>query len=178
MTAVLKYKVGNVVEQTFDEPTLLIHVCNTFNGYGSGVAGAIARKYPNAKKRYHQWFKDREDILSPFASFTLGNIQFVDVADNLIIVNMLAQCMPGGNTFFIGGEEVHLRPIRLDSLRECLLRVASIAKKNNLKVVGPMFAGGLAGANFDLEVVPLIEECLLKYNIDVTIYKLEVQDAR
>ena len=172
MTTVLKYKIGNVVEQTFDEPTLLIHVCNTFNGYGSGVAGAIARKYPLAKEYYHTWCSEskKTTLTTPF---TLGNIQLVAVSDNLHICNMLGQAMPGGNTFSIAGEEVHLRPIRLDSLRECLLRVAVIAKKRNFKVVGPMFASGLAEGLWTEEIVPLIEECLLKYDIDVTIYKLE-----
>ena len=173
MTAVLKYKVGNVVEQTFDEPTLLIHVCNTFNGYGSGVAGAISKKYPAAKQMYHEWYQT-SDKNRHYQQFALGNIQVVKVNDNLSIVNLLAQVMPGGNTFFIGGEEVHLRPIRLDSLRECLIRVSAIAKKHNFKVVGPMFGSGLAEGKWDEEIVPLIEECLLKYNIDVTIYKLEV----
>ncbi len=172
MTSQLKYKVGNVVEQEFNEPTLLIHVCNTFNGYGSGVAGAIARKYPLAKESYHNWCRDskKSSLLKPF---TLGNIQVIHVKGYTYICNMLAQVMPGGNAFFIGTEEVHLRPIRLDSLRECLLRVASIAKKSNFKVVGPMFGSGLAEGKWDEEIVPLIEECLLKYDIDVTIYKLE-----
>lgn len=167
----LKYAIGNVVEQKFTEPTVLIHVCNTFNGYGSGVAGAIARKYPLAKENYHEWNNAFKKCYSS-TPFTLGNIQLVEVSPNLGICNMLAQVMPGGNTFFVGSEEIHLRPIRLDSLRECLLRLASIAKKMNLNVVGPMFGSGLAEGKWDKEIVPLIEECLLKYDIDVTIYKL------
>jgi len=174
----IKYVIGNVLEQKFNENTLICHVVNTESKFGSGFAYGVLKKYPNVKNEYHKWcnnFTYQCDFRKQNIPSILGQIQLIKVEDNpnVYLCQMMAQSTPGGNTFFVGKDEVHLRPIRLDSLRECLLRVASIAKKNSLKVVGPMFAGGLAGANFDLEVVPLIEECLLKYDIDVTIYKLE-----
>ena len=193
MTTKLKYMVGNVVDQQFKEPTLLIHVCNVCDGYGSGVAGAITKKYYHAKAEYHEWYnsttsvvvqshveRDNTDEINERlyedygdTQFMLGQIQVIEVVHNLFIVNMLAQVTPSGDTFKIGSEKVYLRPIRLSSLRECLYRVASLSKGLGAKVVGPMFASGLARGNWDEEIVPLIEECLLKFDIDVTIYKLQ-----
>lgn len=176
MSMQLKFVKGNVVGTKFNEPTLLIHCCNIYNGFGSGVAGTIAQKYPHVKRTYHEWYDSTMhecDITDKSIPFNLGKIQIVGVDDNLKIVNMLGQSYPGGETFKIDGKKVFLRPVRLDSIRECLYNVAVAAKSLNCQVVGPRFCGGLAGADFMTEVVPLIEECLLAYDIPVTIYDLE-----
>lgn len=174
----IQYAIGNVLNQKFTECTLICHVVNTESKFGSGFAYGVLKKYPNVKNEYHKWcnnFTYKCDLRNQDIPSILGQVQLIKVQDspNVYLCQMMSQSTPGGNTFFIGGEEVHLRPIRLDSLRECLLRVAAMAKKRNFKIVGPMFASGLAEGKWDEEIVPLIEECLLKYDIDVTIYKLE-----
>lgn len=167
---------GNVVAQKFSEPTILVHCCNTYNGFGSGVAGAISKVYPKVKRAYHDWFGDSFyecDVRDTEVPFMMGQVQLVQIDQNLYVCNMLGQSYPGGEKFQIGEKSVYLRPVRLDSIRECLYNVAVLAKQLNAKVVGPRFCGGLAGADFMTEVVPLIQECLLAFDIDVTIYDLE-----
>lgn len=172
----LKFTKGNVLNQAFNTQTLLIHCCNIYNGFGSGVAGAIARKFPHVKAEYHNWYDSTMhecEIMDESVPFNLGKVQWVDVHLNLKIGNMLGQSYPGGQDFKIGDKKIHLRPVRLDSIRECLYNVAVVAKKLDAQVVGPKFASGLAGGDWKTEVEPLVEECLLKFDIPVTIYDLE-----
>lgn len=180
----INYIKGNVLDFEFTKPTLVCQVNNDRGGYGSGYAAATISKWPFVQKCYRHWFRQgftptcinlntvHSKEISPW---NLGEIQAVQVIENPLVysVQMLAQSTPGGTNFNIGDKEVYLRPIRLDSLRHCLYNVASLAKKLNAEVAGPMFGGGLAGASFENEIVPLIEECLLAFDIPVTIFKLE-----
>ena len=184
----INYVTSDVLKQKFSKPTLIIHVCNDRDGFGSGFAGAVAKKYPEVKAAYHDWYRvtetqtitareDSDEVLNPydteFSQFTLGEIQLVKVNDTTYVVNMLSQSKPGGETFNIGPKSVYLRPIRLDSLRQCLYNVAVWAKRLNAQVVGPKFGSGLSKGKWDEEIVPLIEECLCGFDIPVTIYTLE-----
>lgn len=175
----INYKVGNVLTQKYDRKTLLVHVVNDANGFGSGVAGEILRRFPKAANIYHDWYQATsgpriaDDECDDDVPFVLGQICAVPVTDNLYIVHMIAQSQPGGDTIRIGDRSVYVRPVRLECLYECLLRVASLAKELDADIVGPMFAGGLAGASFDEEVVPVIKSAICEYDLDITIYKLE-----
>lgn len=177
----LKYVKGNVLDNLdkVTEPTLLIHVCNDAGGFGSGVAGAIAKKYPDVRDAYMEWWRagyfNNTKCVKNNVDFKLGQIQPIEVETNVLIVNMIAQSTPGGHDFKIGKENIHLRPLRLESLRECLYRVAqtSVLFKPKCKVIGPMFGSALAGGNWDKEIEPLIYECLVKFGVDVTIFKFE-----
>lgn len=171
----IKYKVGDVLNQTYDGPVLICHIIGNSNAFGAGMAAAVARKYPEVKRAYDSWYDDTIfpcDIRNADVPFMLGEIQPIQVSDNVYVVNMLAQSRAGGSTFYIGREKVWLRPIRLDSLRECLYNVAVLAKQMNAKVVGNMFGSALAGGQWDSEIAPIVEDCLCRFGIDVTIYSL------
>lgn len=172
----IDYKVGNILDETFTDKTILIHCCNDLGKFSAGMAAAIAKKYPEVKRAYHDWHDSTSyacDILEEDVPFRLGKVQYIKVSPNLVIGNFLGQTTPGGETFRIGDKSAYLRPVRLDSVRECLYNVAKLAKDRNANVVGPMFCSGLAGANWDAEIAPLVEDCLCRFDIPVTIYRLE-----
>jgi O-acetyl-ADP-ribose deacetylase (regulator of RNase III) len=181
---------GDITKQLFKPKTLIIHCCNDKNGFGSGVAGSIARRWSHVKECYHKWWEncvtelmvkygldDEEphELELEESVFCLGEIQLVETAkdSDIYVVNMLGQSTPGGSHFNIAGQKVYQRPFRPESIRQCLYKVAEIATKYNYKVVGPEFCGGLSGANFDTEVVPLIDECLTSFGVDVTIFRFK-----
>lgn len=172
----IEYKTGNVLDHKATKPTILIHICNDRGGWGSGFVVPLAKKWKVTEASYREWYSttvwDAEDCDRP-AIFALGEVQFINVNDNITVGNMIGQSTPGGVSIQIGKEKEYLRPIRLESLRECLLRVAERAKLANAEVIGPMFGSGLAGGKWDEEIVPLIESCLCKYDIPVTIYRFE-----
>lgn len=71
---------------------LICHSCNILGGFGSGVAGEIARRYPYVRKAYLKSFN--------LGQLKLGALQFVkktdDFDDNSIICNMMCQPTYGG----------------------------------------------------------------------------------
>lgn len=177
----INYKNGNVLEYKFIKPTLICHICNDHGGFGSGFAYAVLNKYPIVRQEYLSWYKKHgayKIVNAPsdgsISIFRLGEIQAVRVSTNpdLYLVQMIAQSKPGGHDFIINGHKIHARPIRLDSLAQCLYNVGELAEKLSADIVGPMFGGGLAGANFDNEVVPVIDKCLTNNGVDITIFKL------
>lgn len=172
----IKYIDGNVLDHKCKNKTILIHVNNDAGGWGSGFVVPLGQKYPLAEKSYRDWASSgwtKNYSGSGWIPFSLGKIQLVDVDKNLLVGNMVAQSTPGGTNIKIGDEEIYLRPLRLECLQECLLRVAAAAKQLKAEIIGPMFGSALAGGNWSTEIVPLIEECLCKYNIPVTIYRFK-----
>lgn len=172
----INYIDGNVLNHKSDKTVIIIHVNNDAGGWGSGFVVPLGNKYPLAEQSYHNWCYNGV-TMSEYSGgnipFTLGRVQLVKVEDNVYVGNMIAQSQPGGCRIKIGDETVYVRPLRLESLKECLLRVASAAKSLNAEVIGPMFGSALAGGNWDEEIVPLIEECLIAYDIPVTIYRFK-----
>lgn len=174
----ITYKIGNVLSQKFAKPTIICHIVNTESKFGSGFAYAVLKKYPEVKQKYHDWYDVTMtacDIRDTDIPFMLGQVQLTKVQDSpeLYLCQMIAQGTPGGNYYEIGKEKIYLRPIRLDSLRECLYNVAVVAKKIGADVVGPRFGSGLAKGKWDEEIVPIIDECLTAFGIDITIFDLE-----
>lgn len=164
----ITYKKGNVLDQVFDKPTIITHICNDAGGFGSGFAGAVAERYPTVKTRYQNWSSYGFDSYKPASPFKLGQIQFVRVSDNLTFCNMIAQSTPKGRTFYISGNKIHIPPIRYQSLEECLFALKEAVQDNNINIVGPKFGSGLAGGNWYE-----IEKLIAIVGLDITIYELE-----
>ena len=76
---IIKYIKGDLLES---DEGIIAHSGNIKGGFGSGVAGAIAKKYPEA----------REDYLAQYGRLTLGDniYSYVDDMERLII-HMLCQ---------------------------------------------------------------------------------------
>lgn len=162
---------GNVLTAKITSPTLIPHICNDRGAFGAGFAAAVAKKYPDVKTAYKDWYHDTlYDIVDEandfFAEvpFVLGEIQVVNVKENLAIVNMIAQSQPGGTEVY--GQ--YLPPIRYECLKECMLRVAEAAKARNAEIRAPWFGCGLAGGDKQ-KVKQMIQE--LWYDFDVTMYE-------
>jgi hypothetical protein len=84
------YKTGNMFD---GDKKLICHSCNILGGFGSGVAGEIARRYPHVRKAYMTAFN--LDQMHADAKLTLGALQFVkktnDDDDASVICNMMCQ---------------------------------------------------------------------------------------
>lgn len=182
--SVIKYVDGDVLKHKSTRNTLIVHIVNDEGKWGSGFVVPLGRKYPDVEKSYRDWYTecysddiknhyDEEDLSTESVPFTLGQIQANKVTENLFVINAVAQSQPGGVSINIAEESVYIRPIRLECLRECLLRVAALAKILDAEIVGPAFGSERAGGKWSEEIVPLIEECICKYDIPVTIYLLK-----
>lgn len=137
---------------------VIAHGCNTRGGFGSGVAGQIARLYPEARNAYlkkhnHQGWK-------------LGEVQFVEVpvVPELLIVNMATQ-----DTF--GGPGVH---VDYEAVRQCFATVLDFcqAGENNMGLAIPKVGAGLAGGDWNA-IQAIIVSLLMTRDVEVDVHSLE-----
>lgn len=158
---------GDVTKSKVSGLKILPHITNSEGKWSSGVVVPIARKWPNTKQEYLNWY-DSTDYACPFndesVPFMLGNVQFVQADDETIVANMVAQKGVGGDT--INGK--FIPPIRYASLREAMERVAELAKKLNAKIIAPWFGTLRAGGSKEV-IKQMIEE--IWGDLDVTMYE-------
>lgn len=67
---------------------IIVHQTNCSGGFGGGVAGQIARKYPHVRQEYFKLYYENQK--QPNVSL-LGTYQSVKATDALTIVNLFGQ---------------------------------------------------------------------------------------
>lgn len=131
---------------------IIAHGCNCRGGYGSGVAGIMARKYPKARNAYIEKFQTE--------GWQLGDVQFVGFA-SIVIANCATQkaYLPRGR-----------RHVDYDAIRTCMIKVKEFAKVSGLTVAMPKIGAGLAGGDWGT-IKKILKEVFTDY--DVTVYHLD-----
>jgi len=161
----IHYIEGDATKPCIDKGIrVIVHVVNDIGKWGAGFSGALGKAYPASKKHYQSKFKYKRERCE------LGEVQWVFVKKHLAIVNMVAQHK-------ISRDLLNYRPIRYESLEECLDRVAGGARalesdggKSALVTLHmPRIGCGLAGGTWDV-VGPMVEESL--WDRDVYVYDL------
>lgn len=124
---------------TVQAPALIAHGVNCADAMGSGVARSIYMKWPTVKAMYHSE-----------GSMRLGDAQFVEVEDNLIVANCFTQADYGrdGQRYAAPG-----------AIKMALAAAAYEALDRGLKEVYiPRIGCGLGGLDWDEDVVPCLME--------------------
>lgn len=153
----LKYIVGDVREPIGEGNKFVAHCVNSVGIMGSGVARALFEKWYKVRSDYLEWAKEED--------FKLGNIQFVKVEKNIVVVNMVGQ--EG-----VGFDKRENPPIRYEAMRSCLQKLAEKALQYHASVNLPYKIGcDLAGGSWDI-VEPMIIEELCAKDIEVIIYDI------
>lgn len=172
---VIKYIKGDITTYKSEKLTLICHIVNYDCINGSGVTVALNSKWGFLKelaKFYRELVWDHQSFskdVEPFYQqvWQLGQVHFYK-SGNVVIASMLSQTSPGG--FTIDG--VYLRPIRLDCLEECMLRVREFAKMIGCDtIVCPKFGGLRAGADFEKEIEPMIKKYWEAFQVTIYEYK-------
>lgn len=166
----LTYVKGDVTEPQRNDPAEVIvlpHVCNNIDGWGRGVVVAISNKWPEPEREYRDYMNSSTTQAS--ASRGLGETIRVEVADNIVVMNMIAQNGVRGKDNPI--------PLRYPALVKTMEYVALdiIRMKGQGKQVSiacPKFGAGLAGGDWRV-IEALIRQCWCDYGIDVTVYEFE-----
>ena len=152
--------VADVREPRGEGLKLICHVVNDANKMGAGVALALFKKWPAVRSEYI-----KKGNTKPHE---LGEVQFVTVENNIIVVNMVAQhdvCWMDG-----------IPPIRYEALRKCFGQVAwycSIEK--DVSIHCPPLGSGLAGG-FWPTIAQIITEELVDSGIPVMVYNMFNED--
>lgn len=85
----INYITGNLLDALKNkEVDVIAHGCNCSNGFGSGVAKQIARRYPEVKEAFHEFTSVHNAFLPPAS--LLGKCMYVSTSDG-IVVNMFTQ---------------------------------------------------------------------------------------
>ncbi len=160
----LKYIQGDITSISGEDHKIIIQINNDIGAYGAGFSGVLSRKWPKVKKEYKKWYWSQE-------KFTGGEIQIVEIENNLVVINMIAQ----HGIMAKEGDQ----PLRLDQLEQCLEQVAKVATENNSSIHTVRIGAGLAagcqtGYNPEVwsKVEKLLIEKLVDVGINVTVYDL------
>lgn len=144
------YKKDNLLEATED---IIAHGCNISGGFGSGVAGQIAKQWPFAREAYLKIHRTR--------GWSLGEVQtFHVVTPYKIISNCITQkeYLPRG-----------VCHADYNAIRTCMETVKRIGKNSNQSIAIPKIGCGLAGGDWNV-VKEILEDVFQDY--DVTVYEL------
>lgn len=132
---------------------------------GSGVAKAIYTKWPDVRKEYIEWYERKK--VKPF---DLGENQYINVRDDVVVVNMVAQKL-GSDVI----DYKNIPPIRLWALKECLMRLADfcheLSHHKDFTITAPKFGSLRAGGDFDKDIFPMVEKYLGKFNVVIFEYE-------
>ena len=148
----LRYLIGDATDPV-QKPAIIAHCCNSVNKWGSGFVLALSAKFPEPEKEYHNWFATGKP--------QLGDVQFVTVAPDLIVANIIGQ----EGTRWKG----NVPPIRYDALAKGLDLTYKKALNGGLSVHAPMLGMGRAGGSPKV-IDKLIRGSML---VDTYIYTLE-----
>ena len=151
MKNIIKYTRGDATAPVGSGLKIIVHICNDIGAWGAGFVLALSKKWTAPEEHYRALGK-----------WTLGDVHFIRVEDDIIVANMIAQ--EG-----IGPDESGRPPIRYSALREALYQVDYYAWMNhehNASIHMPRIGCGLAGGSW-----ALVEEDI-KSAIDcpVTVY--------
>ena len=163
----INYVVGDVCQPQGDGKKLIVHCCNNIGAFGAGVALAIAKNFPMAKVSYKHWFMVSQSLGE---KLPLGEVQFIQINDNITIANLIGQDGVG----FQGNRP----PIRYDAINDGMIKIFEYAQKNNFEIHMPFLGCGLAGGSWG-NIEGILQETWEYFHqnksmgkLDVFVYKL------
>lgn len=151
----IQYIKGDATDPAVPGNKIIVHVCNDMGGWGKGFVVAISKKWKEPENQYREWFKNSD-------GFQLGAVQFVQVAADLWVANLIGQHK-------IYKDNDGNPPIRYEAIAEGLSKVAEKAVDLNASVHMPRIGCGLAGGKWE-QIEPLINNTLTNSGIKTTVY--------
>lgn len=146
----MEYIQGDITHETSG---LIIHGVNCQGKMGSGVALALKLKWPLIYTHYMEHEQGRA---------ALGKVQFVPIEPGLVVGNCWTQ------EFF--GNDGRIYADR-GALRRCLFQAMNYCEVHGLELKTPKIAAGLAGLDWDTDVVPIFELVQAVYpNVPVKVF--------
>ncbi len=172
----IKFITGDATNPKDHRTKIIVHICNDVGGWGKGFVMAISKRWKLPEIAFRDWYKSK--ILEPSETiqfeqlensngssereFRLGNVQFVKVAEDIWVANMIAQRN-------IRVDKDGNPPIRYSFVSECLERVRQFAKRYDAAIHMPRIGCGPAGGEWS-EIEKIINDNLIAYEIETTVY--------
>ena len=162
------YLKGDATEPVGEDRKIICHICNDIGKWGKGFVLALSKKWKEPEKRFKEWYErdiqTKAGVVEFKGELKLGEVQFVDVGEGIVVANMVAQhgIYP----------KKGVPPIRYNALYKCLLSVRNHASCYKYSVHMPRIGAGLAGGDWN-EIEKIIKMTLLQVHIPVTVYDLK-----
>jgi O-acetyl-ADP-ribose deacetylase (regulator of RNase III) len=136
---------------------VIVHGCNCVGGFGSGVAGAIRRKWPMVHASF---------TANGTGGQLLGTTQILeDVVENVTVINGYTQLTCGYD-----GQ----RYADPDAIQAVLLSAANHANIYDKDLYMPKIGAGLGGLDWETEVLPIVELVSSEFpNVNIHICDIE-----
>jgi len=155
MSSNIEYLKGDATQPKTAGNKFIAHVCNDIGGWGAGFVVALSRRWPEPEAAYREWFR----IQQP--TFALGEVQLVQVEDDLWVANMIGQRSIKGRS--------EGPPIRYEAIEDALEKLALLAQEKSASVHMPRIGCGLAGGKWE-RIEPLIQKTLCAKDLQVFVY--------
>jgi hypothetical protein len=84
--AAIHYHLGDATVPTGEGNKIIAHICNDIGCWGAGFVVALSRRWAAPEEEFRRWHAEREQN-----DFALGAVQFVQVATDLLVANMIGQ---------------------------------------------------------------------------------------
>jgi len=139
---------------------VILHGCNLKGKMGSGVALAIAKKWPKVKTAYMKLFKKE---FASDAAPRLGQVQYVKINNKLTVVNGMTQ----ENFGYDGKRYADPTAIANCINSVCCAFTACNTPAEKRRIHLPKIESDRGGLDWELEVMPIIERAAAKWT-DVT----------
>jgi O-acetyl-ADP-ribose deacetylase (regulator of RNase III) len=166
MTVKFQYIKGDLLDT---KDFFIAHCVNAQGAFGSGVAGALAKKYVPVKEKYCKWISDTQlssNNKDEYYDFIGGRVMFDETSDNLhCIAHIVGQKYYGADGF---------RYISYDWIYDGFMHFKDyIADQESFSI--PFIGCGLAGGKWNI-VKSIIEEVFSDKNVTVNVYYLDVEE--
>jgi O-acetyl-ADP-ribose deacetylase (regulator of RNase III) len=142
----VKYITGDATYPVGDGVKIITHICNDSGGWGQGFVLALSKRWKAPEQRYRREATSRIGL-------KLGDVQFCPVTNNtagiteIIIANMVAQKGYKSKT--------NLVPVQYGALKDCLVKVAEVAKLVHASIHMPRIGCGLGGGEWS-KIEPIL----------------------
>lgn len=139
---------------------IIAHGVNCSGGFGSGIAGIIAKEYPWVREQYFQRFDGY--------GWQLGDVQFVYPPNGGSILPIIANVATQRKFGYDGKKYV-----TYTAIEEGFRKVVQFANEQGLTVAAPRIGAGLAGGSW-AKILPIFVKVASEYShVAIEIYSLE-----
>ena len=147
-------EIGDALEIQDGKKTLILHCCNDEGKWGAGFVIPLGKEFPKSEQEYRS--VDPEE-------WEVGDVQYVDVADNVVVANLIGQ-------HGIARDANGRSPVRYNAFKEGMDDVQEYALNNGIEVVQmPALGCGLAGGDL-LEITKIILKHLVNDKYETVMY--------
>jgi O-acetyl-ADP-ribose deacetylase (regulator of RNase III) len=127
----IEYVHGDVLKAPVE---LVAHGVNCRGGFGKGIAGQIAKLYPQVREKYLE--KHRTE------GWKLGDVQYVEVSSKLTIINCATQ-----DEYWNPGDPRKVY-VNYDAIRSVMEKLLLYPACFNMTIGIPKIGAGLAGGDW------------------------------